>query len=113
MNAESALIHPWRSCSYPLPSLGAHHPVTCIDCPEIPTGFAHREGIIGSIGQAICETVEFVPDVLVFRISRRAADSAAEKKGALHKEELPNIFKDENRLSAMNCTEDLPLITEL
>ena len=76
MNAESALIHPWRSCSCALPSLGAHHPVTCIVCTEIPTDFAHREGLIESIGQAICETVEFIPDVLVFRTSRRAADSA-------------------------------------
>jgi hypothetical protein len=84
VNAESALIHPWRSCSYALPSLGAHRPVTRIDCMEIPTDFAHRDGLIGSIGQAICETVQFIPDVPVFRVRRPAADSAAHEKGVLH-----------------------------
>ena len=58
--------------------------MTCIDCTEIPTDFAHRDGLIESIGQAICETVEFIPDVLVFRTSRRAADSAVHNGEALN-----------------------------
>ena len=88
VNAESALIHPWRSCSCPLPSLGAHHPVTCIDCTEIPTDFAHREGIIGSIGQAICETVGFVPDVPCFRFM--PAITLSVRRSDRHSLELPD-----------------------
>lgn len=72
----------------------------CIDCTEIPTDFAHRDGLIESIGQAICETVEFIPDVLVFRTSRRAADSAAHEKGSPSKEELPAYVQ---RLKASFC----------
>lgn len=56
---------------------------------EIPTDFAHRDGLIGSIGQAICETVEFVPDVRVFRPSRPSAVSAAHEKGSPSIEGLP------------------------
>ena len=100
MNAESALIHPWRSCSYALPSLGAHRPLTCNDCTEIPTDFAHRDGLIGSIGRAICETVEFIPDVTVFRASRLAADSAAHEKGSPSTEGLPAYIQ---RLQASYC----------
>jgi hypothetical protein len=54
-----------------------------------PTDFAHRDGIIESIGQAICETVEFVPDVRVFRASHPSAVSAAHKKGSPSIEGLP------------------------
>ena len=54
-----------------------------------PTDFAHRDGLIGSIGQAICETVEFIPDVPVFGASRFSADSAAHKKGSSPSGELP------------------------
>ena len=54
-----------------------------------PTNFAHRDGLIGSIGQAICETVGFVPDVPVFRSDRPAADSAAHEKGSPSNEGLP------------------------
>ena len=100
MNAESALIHPWRSCSSALPSLGAHRPVRRIDCTEITTDFAHRDGLIGSIGQAICKTVEFVPDVSVFRAGRPAADSAAHKKGSPSNEGLPAYIQ---RLQASFC----------
>ena len=65
---------------------------------EIPTDFAHRDGLIGSIGQAICKTVEFVPDVRVFRASRPSANSAAHKKRALRLKGSRHMFKDFKRL---------------
>jgi hypothetical protein len=36
-------------------------------CAVAPTESAHQDGHSGSIGQAICETVGFVPDVPGFR----------------------------------------------
>ena len=36
-------------------------------CAVTPTESAHQDGHSGSIGQAICETVGFVPDVPGFR----------------------------------------------
>ena len=60
---------------------------------EIPIDFAHRDGLIESIGQAICETVEFVPDVRVFRVSLQSALSAAQKNGSPSIEGLPAYFQ--------------------
>ena len=76
--------------------------MTRIDCTTTPTDFAHRDGLIESIGQAICETVEFVPDVSVFRVSRRPADSAAHEKGSPSNEGLPAYIQ---RLQASFCGE--------
>ena len=66
----------------------------------MPTDFAHRDGLIGSIGQAICETVEFIPDVTVFRACRPAANSAAHEKGSPSIEGLPAYIQ---RLQASFC----------